>query len=188
MWFERRILIKILLLNKWQKPYRQLEASGQSQLLLKRSGQVWRCRDCAFMPIRTHTCCLEPLPYLRTFLVKLGKTELNVSQCLSIRLWISHVSEYWALNSESVLLVGALALVFSGKGLGFGQLTRAYEGRSLMLTSFLWTPSSEGASPGLWMTVGLRGASPRPVTTMRHLWINFVSTLPLRVAHAFIHA
>lgn len=53
------------------------------------------------------------------------------------------------LNSESVLLLGALAFVFSGKGLGFGQLARAYEGRSLMLMRFLWTPSSEGAGPGL---------------------------------------
>ena len=40
------------------------------------------------------------------------------------------------LNSESILLVGALALVFSGKGLGFGQLARVDEGWSLMPTIF----------------------------------------------------
>lgn len=182
MWFERRILIKILLLNKWQKPYKQLEASGQSQLLLKRSGQVWKCRDCAFMAVRTHTCYLEPLPYLRTFWVTLGKTDLNISQCLSIRLWICQVSEYWVLNSESILLVRALAFMFSGKGLGFGQLAHVYEG--------LWTPSSEWASPGPRVTVGCEEQThgPSPSLNIHHLWINFVFTLLLRVAHALILA
>ena len=42
------------------------------------------------------------------------------------------------LNSENILLVGALAFVFSGKGLGFGQCARVYEGRSLMPTIFLY--------------------------------------------------
>lgn len=72
--------------------------------------------------------------------------------------------------------------MFSGRGLGFGQLAHAYEG--------LWAPPSEGASPGPQGTVGCeeRTHGPSPLLNIRPLGINFVFALLLRVAHALILA
>ena len=81
-----------------------------------------------------------------------------------------------------MLSVGALAFMFSGRGLGSGQLAHAYEG--------LWAPSSEGASPGPRVTVGCeeRTHGPSPLLNIRPLGVNFVFALLLRVAHALILA